>query len=302
MLEDLESGRDIARLTENLLIKADARGRLPTPVDDIVAAAGLAEPTESLLSPSNLERAPLHIREAMARVRFKVRAVLDRREREVHLDPGIEHSGRRGFKKLHEVTHDILPWQRGLAFVDDDFTLSPAVRSLFEREANQGAAELYFQRDFFRRVDADYTIGMASVVELSKTFGPSIHSTLRRYAETHSAAVAALVLDSSPCSVNSPSYRYTEAYSSAAWNDRFAPPRSWRQPLTVPPFDFLLDAQEAHVTDGPVGRDMSLCDREGRTVGVQAEIFSNQYNLLVLLWLPRREWFKHRQVLVPNGR
>ncbi len=44
MLGDLKSAKDIARATERLLAMAEARGRLPTPVDDIVAAAELAEP------------------------------------------------------------------------------------------------------------------------------------------------------------------------------------------------------------------------------------------------------------------
>ncbi len=61
MLEHLESAEDIAKATELLLAKADARGRLPTPVDYIVAAAGLAEPEESVLSGSVISRAPEYL-------------------------------------------------------------------------------------------------------------------------------------------------------------------------------------------------------------------------------------------------
>ena len=50
-------------------------------------------------------------------------------EREIHLDPSIDHPGQIAFKTLHEVTHDILPWQRELGYADDDATLSPATRS-----------------------------------------------------------------------------------------------------------------------------------------------------------------------------
>jgi hypothetical protein len=39
MLGDLDSGDDIAEAAEDLLGRADAAGRWPTPVDDIVAAA-----------------------------------------------------------------------------------------------------------------------------------------------------------------------------------------------------------------------------------------------------------------------
>ena len=47
-LEDLDSGEGIAAATTRLLQEADARGRLPTPVEDIIAAAKLEQPAESL--------------------------------------------------------------------------------------------------------------------------------------------------------------------------------------------------------------------------------------------------------------
>jgi hypothetical protein len=40
----LDAADDIARLTERLLREADANGRFPRPVEDIIAAANLVEP------------------------------------------------------------------------------------------------------------------------------------------------------------------------------------------------------------------------------------------------------------------
>lgn len=185
MLEELDSATEITKATERLLAAASARGRLPTPVDDLVAAADLVEPQESILSESMLRRAPKHIRDAVAPFRFKIRALLDRKAREIHVAPGIEHPAQRDFKRLHEVVHDILPSQRKLAYADDHKTLSWMTNLRFEQAANQGAAELLFQRELFRQMAADYQIGMAAVVELAEMFGASIHAAFRRYVETH---------------------------------------------------------------------------------------------------------------------
>ena len=165
MAAEVPDAEAIRKEAERLLRKADVRGRLPTPVDDIIAAADLLEPEHSLLSNFIIDQAPAHLQRAMRRIRFKVRAVLDRKAREVHVDPSIQHRGRLAFKKLHEVTHDILPWQRELAYADDDATLSWTTKRLFEWQANHGAAELLFQRDLLADMASQYEIGMAGVLE-----------------------------------------------------------------------------------------------------------------------------------------
>src|SRR5437870_5142812 len=139
MSDEVPDLRDIRKETERLLADADARGKLPTPVDDLVAAAGLIRPKRSMLANLVLEEAPEHLRRPMRRLKFKVRALLDRKEREIHLDPSIEHPGQIVYKTLHEVTHDILSWQRELGYADDDVSLAPTTRRLFEWQANVGA-------------------------------------------------------------------------------------------------------------------------------------------------------------------
>jgi hypothetical protein len=77
------------------------------------------------------------------RISGKVHAVLDRRTREVHINPATDLSGQRAFKRLHETSHDLFPWQHiddgCMGFADNEMTLSPKTTILFEREANQGA-------------------------------------------------------------------------------------------------------------------------------------------------------------------
>jgi hypothetical protein len=123
--------REIERHTRELLKRAGTKGQFPTPVDDIVAAAGLEEPKDSMLSRLVIAEAPAHLRRALRRLTGRVRAVLDRKAREVHVDPSIHNAGRAAFHKLHEVGHDTLPWQKALGYADDDATLSPSIKLLF---------------------------------------------------------------------------------------------------------------------------------------------------------------------------
>jgi hypothetical protein len=301
MLEDLASAEDIAKATERLLARADARGRLPTPVDDIVAAAGLERPRESVLSDSALSRAPERLRVAMMRVRSKVLAVLDRRAREVHLNPSVtDHPGQSNFKVLHEVAHDILPWQSELAYADDRLTLDSATRILFEREANQGAAELLFQRNFFGQMAADYEIGCAAVIELADGIGSSMHAAFRRYVESHRSSLAGLVLDPSPCAVEPLSYRRRECFHSVAYTRRFGEPRClWPATLRNDAYAFIGEVPCATSNMFPPRTEVALPDLNGEPTPLEVEVFGNSYSVFVLLWLPQRQLFKHRRVIAP---
>lgn len=287
MIDDLESYDEIRNLTDELLRRASAYGRLPTPVDDIVSAADLTEPEESVLSNLVLDRAPEYIRRAFARATSKVQALLDRRRREIHLHPDIDHAGQRKFKRLHEVTHDLLPWQQELAYADDESTLSWRTKVLFEKEANQGAAELLFQQDYYTHVAADYAIGLASVVETAQKFGASIRSSFRRYVENHSGVVTGLVLDVSPCKLEPISYRRREVMHSAKFRARFPECLTWPNVLAVTEFPFV------EALRGTVNRITTADARlSPRMPLLKVELLNNTYNILVLLWQPRIEWLK----------
>lgn len=197
------STEHVVAACERLIDIAGARGRLPTPVADLVAAAELHEGEEDIFTEAALARAPRELQEKIRRLGLlrKVRAAIDRRERVVYVNPEIQIIGRRNFNTLHEVAHDIFDWQRDLAYADDDRTLAWRTHIRFEREANQGAAELLFQLQLFRQIAADYRIGMATIVDLAQMFGASTQAVLRRYVETHSHPMAAVVCQRTPVSL-----------------------------------------------------------------------------------------------------
>ena len=296
MLEDLRSADEIAKAADRLLRSASAYGRFPTPVNDLVEVADLTEPPQSLLSSELIQSAPQHIRKALAFIGVKVRALLDRKTREIHLQPLIEHSGRRAFKKLHEVGHDILPWQRELVYVDGDATLSWSTKQWFEREANQAAAELFFQRQLFARVGADYSIGIATIIELAQKFGTSIHAAFRRYVETHSSAVAGLVFEQSPTTLIPLTFRRHEALSSPLFTDRYGDTRNWPTILENPPFDFLPAVRTLQGDILPVPFTLPL--RSTGSTTLPAELFSNSHTVFALIWAPTEEKRKRRRILL----
>lgn len=292
--------REIGKVTRALLRRADVQGAFPTPVDHIVATAGLELPPESLLSRSVLDEAPAHIRRAISRLSGRVRAILDRKTREVHVDPSVQNEGRVAFLKLHEVGHDILPWQRELGYADDDATLAPTVRRLFELEASVSASNLLFQHEYFQDLARQYRIGMAAVLDVARVVGASGHATFRRYVCVHDGVVAGVVMDLSPCSSEPLAYRRHEMVTSEAWKRTFGG-RYWPPVLRTPPFTFVARAERARTSSGVVRTDLLLPNLRNEPVRLEAEIYSNQHNLFVLIWKPRREALRRRTILVPSA-
>lgn len=300
MLEDLDSHEDIARLTDRLLRKADAYGRLPTPVEDILAAANLKETPDTFLSEGSIATMPAHLRGVLRRVSGKVHAALDRETRVVHINPATDLVGQQAFKRLHETAHDLFPWQHidegCLGFADNEMTLSPRTTILFEREANQGSAEMLFQRERFAEIAADYAVSCATVVELANLFGASRHATFRRYVESHPGTLAGVVLGPRPCGREPLAFQRREAMCSATWRDRFEDPAVWPAILRAEPFTFVEQAR-ACAAIGPPGGEWTHIDRNNEAATLKVEAMSNSYRTFVLVWLPGRALFKRRRVI-----
>lgn len=290
MLEDLDAASDIARHVDALLKRADAYGRYPTPVDDIVSAAGLTEAPDFVLDSAALALLPSHLRSAMRRASLKLQGALDRRERVVHITDLVTHDGKRRFVKLHEVTHDLLPHQRALVYADDQETLSPTTKSRFEQEANQGAAELLFQRESFSLDGRGLAVGAPAIAYLAERYGSSLHAAFRRYAETHQQPVLVLRLHST--SNSDGSYTRHEQPCSPSWIARFGVPCFPRrlQPAQQP-FLSALD----HEVDQVLINDLA-----GTPVRVSVEAFDNTYSQFLLLWVPphKRRLLRPRPVRV----
>lgn len=290
-LDNLDDIRDVARA---VLHKADVADRLPTPVDDIVAGCGLLESDDYVFSESKIAHAPLELRKLLRTAGRKIRGALDRRERVLHVSPAIEVPAQRQFVRCHEAMHDALPWQRDLLVLGDTHrTLAPDIEFVFEREANQGGAELLFQLDLLARVARDYPIDICTPVQLADMFGASIHATFRRWIERNNFPVCGLVLDPQPVSVSPLTFRRFELVESNSWTLRYGTNR-FPTHLASTSYGFL--GRLVISGTGDIDGYWGLNDRSAEMTTVRVQSFCNTYRVFVLVWLPARESFiaRHR--------
>lgn len=291
MPRELESAEEINSHADRLLRAADAYGRFPTPVEDIIRVAELTESDEYVLDESLIKKAPVYLRGLLRSARQKIQGLVDRRARVVHISPSIEHQGKKRFVMLHETIHHVLPHQQDLLYADDNETLSRMTNRLFEQEANKGAAELLFQREHYSHDAADLEISIAAVWELANRYGSSFHAALHRYAEVHPGIVAAIVLERTPLSSLPMTWRRKEFMSTKRWNQRFGQP-TWPVVMQSVQYPFLA------VLDFPEIDDTSFRNLAGETVVVKISACQTPYNSFVLLWLPTRRLRRGRKVKI----
>lgn len=290
-LDNLNEIRDVA---QRVLRRASVDERLPTPVDELVSAAGLSEDDDYLLTESKLALAPKELRRLLRSAGRKVRGALDRRERILHVNPSIEVPAQREFVRCHETMHDALPWQRDLLVLGDTArTLAPEIEFRFEQEANQGAAELLFQLDFLNRIARDYRTEIATPVALAAMFGASIHATFRRWIEGHAGSVCGIVLTPEPVSVAPLVFDRHELVMSVDWGSQFSS-SLFPKRLTSSSHPFLSKLSPPWPQDLDI--EWQLLDIDGDMSRVRIQSFCNTYRTFVLLWVPRRESFiaRHR--------
>ena len=277
MLADLRSGDAIAEHIGCLLRRAEVNDRLPTPVEDIVAAAGLTKTDELLISESMIKRAPKNMQRLLSSASRKIRGVFDRRKQVIQIAPTTS-AERERFVTCHEVTHAILPWQADLAVLgDNQRTLSPLVTNHFEREANQGAAEMLFQLKLLERMARDYPVSISTPVVLAKCFEASIHATFRRWSESIDAVACRLVLNAKL--IEGRRKRFEQILT----------PR-WQQRFGSAGFPEKLDDQ-AFPFSGRTLADgvLPIIDVNGALVELRYETFQTPYRRFALLWVPQRE-------------
>lgn len=184
---------------ERALARAEAIGRFPTPVADIIRAAGLREEAEAILDESYLSRLRHKAKAAGALLKSalkKVIGVIDIGARIIAVDQTIKVV-RQTFVRLHETAHGLLTWQRQMYAVveEDESTISPEIADLFDREANAFASEVLFQRTGFTLEAQQEAFGLKVPLKLGRKYGASAYAAIRRYVSENSRTCVVLVLD-----------------------------------------------------------------------------------------------------------
>lgn len=178
----------VQQSAERLLIRADAAGVLPTPLDQVAASAGIEEVLDLSALPAPLmARKPSFLKRVVGALWYREQvAFVDYSQVEV----------RARFTEAHEIAHRALPWHRQaheLSF-DDEPALDAATEDELEAEANLMAAHLLFQGRRFHERAVDYELSLAAPVLLADQFGTSLHATIRYYVEHHPEPLALAVL------------------------------------------------------------------------------------------------------------
>lgn len=190
----------IKQEAERALREASVLGVLPTPVEQVMAAAHVREVEEDVLNPSFIakilgkaEQAGLAIKRALS----KVIGLFHASEGLVFIDQTLVLVRKR-FVRLHEAAHGFLPWQRPMYAVVEDCekALDPEPADLFDREANVFASEVLFQLNTFRDMAEERPFSIWTPVALAPKFNASLYA-IRQYV-TKNHRVCALVILNMP--------------------------------------------------------------------------------------------------------
>jgi len=176
--------RQLRDLAMAALRRAGALGVLPTPLDAVAAAAGVAEVIDIGSLPEDLLRArPRAMSKILGAYVFGAdTAFVDR-------SLGL---GRARFVQAHETAHRLLPWHAQAFLLDDTRRLFRETEEALEREANLLAAHLIFQGGGFVTLAAGRETSLRAARALAREHGASCHATLRHYVEHHRDPVALL--------------------------------------------------------------------------------------------------------------
>ena len=224
---ELHTKKDIEKISSEILKGSQSFDVFPTPIDKIISYTELIVSKEidvSKIHSAYFSKATDALRRALS----KVRGVLDRRERTIYLDLS-QKKPKLGFVQLHEVGHDVLPWQNKIHDIldDDDDSLSPETHEDFEAEASFFASATLFQHDRFLTELDKLSLEIESPMHLAKLFGASVHASLRRYVEYSKNKCALIVLENiskngsiAKCSLRD---KFQSEYFSKTFGDLYFP-------------------------------------------------------------------------------
>jgi len=264
---DDEAIAEIRRYALAVLREADGLGRRPTPLEDIRDAARLVLTGELTLDARDRARLRERFGKWVSLAWKRLQGTFDFRTSEIWVAPDL-HEMKRRFVVSHEIGHAILPaHKQTFAYVDDFTRLPPFARDLFEREANQAAAEILFQGGQATDEFDSSRPSLDEICRVASNFGTSIVSAARYAAETSKHAVAVAIAHRNPERGLGPTHIYVsnQFESAFGWLSHGAPWSEIRGAL-----------QTAHSRDGEtwvvedLRREPRLADAEKMDTGYAA--------------------------------
>lgn len=193
----------IRKEAERILRESGALGRLPTPVDEILAAAHLTHEPKPAIDAGFLawlygkaQKSAGWAADKAKRALDKVLGLFDARDSVVYIDQTVKKV-KQSFIKLHEIAHAKLPWQKSMFLVveDSEKTLAPEVADHFDKEANVFASDVLFQLEAFTEQASSYAFGIDVPLKVGRKFGASAYASIRRYVSESDRACVVIVLE-----------------------------------------------------------------------------------------------------------
>lgn len=282
---DPDQRHAVEKNARRLLDRAEAWGKFPTPVDDILGAAKLKIAPTSAFDPAHILAyaknkvvdVGRHLKSAIS----KVFGIYDAGESVIHIDDTVVEA-KQTYLTFHETGHHEMPTHRKLfrIFQDCEKTLAPEVADGFEREANNFARFVLFQHDAYAKIAADFTLEIKTPMKLAKKFGASIYASTREFARTNHRACVVYVLDP---------IQYLDGYGAQARVRRIETSSPFEKQFGRP-HDLVISLDHILGPLLPVGRKMSrpteivMTDLNGVSHECVAEAFDTTYNVFVLLY------------------
>ena len=270
-----ESAVEVSKYARSALRAADAIGQLPTPIDDLLAAAkvGNLEITEEVKQ-SFAARLIGPARQGFDSMWEKIRGIADLRERITYVAENTTQPRIR-FAKGHELGHEVLPWHYlDPGRFDDEKSLTCEAEEIFDMEANFFSAEVIFQGSDFTGLVRDYTVGFNSIFHLADMHGASRHATAWRYVEEQDESVALVMYW--PSKLNSEILRRGKVVASSNFLRKF---NDIDLPQQLDPGHYWMTAHASNL----VHRDMISLTCGKVTPRFEWEAWWNGYGLLVML-------------------
>lgn len=291
----MDSKNDIEKIAYNFLKESKSLGVYPTPIKNLLNYS-------ELVISKNIDLSKIHesyftkkfnvLKSAMT----KLIGLVDFREKTISVDLSIKNNARKKFIKLHEVGHFVLPWQKKMyGYLDDEKNLSVNADDLCEQEANHFASSTLFQLDLFEHEAQKLSLNLDSAISLSKKFGSSIHSSLRRYVEYSNRKCGLIVLEKFDTTTMSSKLKDL-FYSKGLYSEigHYTLPNNLD--LNYPFMSSLLENKM-------IGNGTFALKFGTSTMSFDYQYFNNTYNHFIFMY-PRGETNKTRTniILLNNGK
>jgi len=276
MVDDF-ARRQIRVATATALRKAGAVGVIPTPLDAVSRAVGVAETIDIGEVPEDMvARRPNAFKRVLGAVLFRPRLIVVDRS---------QGPARGRFIEAHEIVHKLLPTHEAIIRLDDEGRLFGPTKRLIEEEAEVGAAELLFQGELFVQRALEFAVSIATPIALAPGFGSSITAAVRHYPDYHPDAVAVLLAG-----------RYVRSNGRVPiWSAHESPSFRRRFGRAINCFPEGLPARNGDedavagmvrqaLEDGDIfSTEIRLIDLRGEPADFVAQAFFNQHMLMVML-------------------